>query len=213
MSIVIAIDGPSGTGKGSLSQELVKRYGFSFLDTGLLFRALAFKARADDIAYDDEKALVDLAQRLEPVDFSNREFLRREEVGNGASQIAVIPGVRAALLTYMQQFAETGKSGKGVILDGRDIGTVVCPDADLKFFITASVETRARRRFKELQLLGRDVIFETVLQQIQDRDYRDTHRDVARLKPADDAKIIDTSDLSREDVVNVVANEIDKAIS
>lgn len=213
MGILIAIDGPSGTGKGSLSQELVKRYGFSFLDTGLLFRAMAFKARAQDIDVENEGALVDLALSLKPIDFSNRDMLRGEEIGQDASKIAVLPRVREALTTYMRAFAREGKAKNGVILDGRDIGTFVCPDADLKFFITASVQTRAERRFKELQSLGRDVIFETVLQQIKERDHRDQNRSIAPLKAADDAIHIDTSDLSRADVVDLVAHEINKTMA
>lgn len=214
MSLVIAIDGPSGSGKGTLSKALVEKYGFSYLDTGLLFRAVAWKAHLHDIPLDDELALCDLIEKLSPTDMGDLKSLRSEENGGRASKIAVLPAIRKALTQMMRSFAEgEKKTGKGAILDGRDIGSVVCPHADLKFFITASPEARAERRFKELQTRGVPVIFEDVLRQMIQRDQRDQTRNDAPMVQASDAIYFDTSDLSSKDVVDQASKAVDKALS
>ena len=211
MGLIIAIDGPSGTGKGALSKELIKRHGFAFLDTGILYRALGAKANRIEIPLDDEDKLAELAKTLSLMDFRDDEALRNEQVGQMASKVAVLPKVRDALMVFMRAFAQQDEKGCGVILDGRDIGTVVCPNADIKIYLNASPEVRARRRFQELQRRGQNVIFEDVLQSIKDRDHRDRHRLVAPSEPAKDAMEIDTTHMSIADVVEIVDNEISKA--
>ncbi len=214
MAILVAIDGPSGAGKGFLSQALCKKYGFAFLDTGLLFRATALKSTLKNVAVDDENGLIEVVKSLEPSDFEPVNELRSEINGQVASKIAVLPKVRAALVSYMREFAEKHlKQGVGAVLDGRDIGTIVYPQADLKFFMTATPEERANRRLKELQSRGIPVIFEEVLQEMIQRDRRDRERQDSPLVAAEDAVIIDTSDMSPADVVALAAKAIDKALA
>jgi cytidylate kinase len=214
MSILVAIDGPSGAGKGFLSQALCEKYGFAFLDTGLLFRATALKSTLESVAVDDEKGLIQIVKSLEPADFEAINELRSEINGQVASKIAVLPKMRAALVSYMRKFAEKHlKQGAGVVLDGRDIGTIVCPQADLKLFMTATPEERAKRRLKELQNRGIPVIFEEVLQEMVQRDRRDRERQDSPLVAAEDAIIIDTSDMSPADVVALASKAIDKALA
>ncbi|HBN22744.1 MAG TPA: (d)CMP kinase [Holosporales bacterium] len=214
MSILIAIDGPSGAGKGFLSQALCEKYSFAFLDTGLLFRATALKSTLKGVAVDDNKGLIEIVKNLEPSDFEPINELRSEINGQVASKIAVLPKVRAALVSYMRNFAEKRlKQGVGAVLDGRDIGTIVYPQADLKFFMTATPEERAKRRLKELQNRGIPVIFEEVLQEMIQRDRRDRERQDSPLMAAEDAIIIDTSDMSPADVVALASEAIDKALA
>lgn len=185
MSFTVAIDGPAAAGKGTVSKAVAAHFGFAHLDTGLLYRAVGAKvlAGAEPIA---------AAQALSPVDLEN-DSLRTPAVAQAASEVAVIAQVRAALVAFQQGFA--ARDG-GAVLDGRDIGTVICPDADVKIFVTASAETRARRRFDELTGKGMDITFETVLADVKERDARDRGRAAAPLVPADDAVMLDTSDLS-----------------
>lgn len=214
MTLLIAIDGPSGAGKGFLSQALCKAYGFAFLDTGLLFRATALKSTLKSIAVDDEKGLVAIIKSLDESDFQPLNELRSEINGQVASKIAVLPKVRGALMNYMRDFARRQlKQGVGAILDGRDIGTVICPNADLKFFITATPEERAQRRLKELQSRGIPVIFEEVLREMTLRDRRDRERKDAPLVAAEDALVIDTSDMSPATVVEHASKAVDKALA
>lgn len=187
MSFVVAIDGPAAAGKGTLARALAQRFGFAYLDTGLLYRTVGMKVR-------DGQEPVVAATSLHPDDLK-RDDLRGIEAAQFASKVAVIPEVRHALLAFQRSFA--AQAG-GAILDGRDIGTVICPDADLKLFVTARAEVRAKRRWQELN--GAEP-YEDVLRAVIERDERDTNRSDAPLRPASDAHVLDTSDLSIEHVL------------
>lgn len=190
-SFTIAVDGPAAAGKGTLSQALAAYYGFGHLDTGLLYRAVGAKML-------DGYAPIDAAQNLIPEDLA-RDDLRGPEVAQAASKVAVIAEVRAALVDFQRAFA---RRAGGAVLDGRDIGTVICPYAQVKFFVTASAEVRARRRFLELAAAGKVTTLEEVLGDVKARDERDMNRAEAPLRPAADAILIDTSDLSIEEALN-----------
>ena len=198
--MIIAIDGPAAAGKGTLARRIAEAFGFAYLDTGSLYRATAKKVLDQAIDPDDEQGCTVVALNLTPEDL-DVAGLRIEEVGQAASQVSAIPGVRSALLRFQRDIAANPPGGKaGAVLDGRDIGTVVCPDADVKLFVTASTEVRAERRFKELREAGEDAIYARVLEEMRERDARDTNRAVAPLKPADDATVIDTSGLDADQV-------------
>ncbi len=196
--MIVAIDGPAAAGKGTLARRLADRLGLAYLDSGALYRAVGWavlKAGRDPA---DPDAAIAAAEALDPTAVDD-PALRTDQVADAASKVAAIPGVRAALLDFQRRFAAEPPDGKaGAVLDGRDIGTVVCPDADIKFFVTASVEERARRRVKELLERGEKAIYGAVLQEMQDRDARDRDREVAPLKPAEDAIVIDTTDLDAD---------------
>ena len=183
----IAIDGPAAAGKGTISKAVAAHFGFAHLDTGLLYRAVGARVMAGDKPLEAAQSLV--AADLEA------EGLRTAEVAQAASKVAVIAEVRQALVDFQRSFA---RRAGGAVLDGRDIGTVICPDAEAKLFVTASAEVRARRRFLELSENGSDSDYDTVLADVKARDERDMNRSEAPLKPADDAVVIDTSDLSIE---------------
>jgi cytidylate kinase len=185
--MIIAVDGPAASGKGTLARGLAAHYGLHFLDTGSLYRMVARALIECGIRPDDREAAAKAAQLLDPSLYRD-EDLRSEAVGEAASIVAVNPDVRLALLGLQRRFAA---QKPGAVLDGRDIGTVVCPDADVKIFVTASPEVRARRRAAELK--GRD--FATVLAEIRGRDARDSTRAHAPLVPASDAHVLDTSEL------------------
>lgn len=198
--MIIAIDGPAAAGKGTLARRIAEAFDFAYLDTGSLYRATAKKVLDQEIDPGDEQGCTVVALNLTPGDLSV-DGLRTEAVGQAASKVSAIPGVRSALLRFQRDIAATPPDGKsGAVLDGRDIGTVVCPDADIKFFVTASTEVRAERRFKELREAGEDVIYARVLEEMRERDERDTNRAVAPLKPAEDATVIDTSGLDADQV-------------
>ena len=182
MIFTLAIDGPAAAGKGSLSRALAAEFGFAHLDTGALYRAVGVKG-GDPIQ---------AALALQPEDL-DRPDLRTLEAGQAASRVAVIPEVRAALLDFQRRFA---RRVGGAVLDGRDIGTVICPDAEVKLFVTASPEIRARRRWLELGGGDQEKSFDAVLAEVRERDARDMNRADAPLKPADDAVIFDTSCLT-----------------
>ncbi len=207
-SLVIAIDGPAASGKGSLARRLADHYGYAYLDTGKLYRAVGLKLVYADKDPTDEPAALSAARTIQLDDLHNPR-LQQEKIGKAASIVSAMPAVRDALLDYQRQFAQ--RDG-GAILDGRDIGTVVCPDADIKFFITADIETRARRRHKELQGLGVEVVYDSVLRDLTERDKRDQQRDVAPLKAAPDAIQIDTTQLTADAVFDKVMALIDKHI-
>lgn len=184
MKFTVAIDGPAAAGKGTVSKAVASHFGFSHLDTGLLYRAVGAKALAG-------AEPIEAARNLIPSDMQGD--LRTPEVAQEASRVAVIPEVRAALVDFQRNFAN--RDG-GAVLDGRDIGTVICPEAAVKLFITASAEVRAERRFLELSAKDHDVTHEQVLADVVARDKRDSERKEAPLKPAEDAVVIDTSAMS-----------------
>ncbi|MBB4267527.1 (d)CMP kinase [Roseospira visakhapatnamensis] len=199
--MIIAIDGPAAAGKGTLARALADRLNLAYLDTGLLYRATGHAVlRAGGDPADPVTAEA-AARALSPADLDDPD-LRTEAAAAAASAVAALPAVRAALLDVQRAFAARPPAGRdGVVLDGRDIGTVVCPEADHKLFITATLETRARRRFLELRDKGVDAIESSVLHDMVDRDARDSSRRVAPLVPAADAFVLDTSDLSVHDAL------------
>lgn len=197
MSFTVAIDGPAAAGKGTISKAVATAFGFAHLDTGLLYRAVGAKVLlgADPIA---------AAQSLMAEDL-NADNLRTAEVAQAASKVAVISEVRAALVDFQRSFA--ARAG-GAVLDGRDIGTVICPDAPVKLFVTASAECRAERRFKELSVKDPDTTFEQVLADVVARDQRDAERATAPMVAADDAVTIDTSDMTIEQAIAAASDVI-----
>jgi len=190
MSFVVAIDGPAAAGKGTISKAVAAHLGFAHLDTGLLYRAVGAKVIAGE-------APIVAACALDPVDLENDD-LRTSAVAQAASEVAVVPAVREALVAFQRSFA--ARAG-GAVLDGRDIGTVICPDADVKLFVTASPECRAERRFQELVGKGTETTYDTVLADVKERDARDQNRAAAPLVPADDAILLDTSDLTADQAI------------
>lgn len=209
---VIAIDGHAASGKGTLARTLAKKMDYAWLDTGALYRAVAYKLLESGGDPCDEDAATLAAQELRgsltPADLDN-PVLRSDTVGEGASRVATYPGVRAALLQFQKDFAfHPPESAKGAVLDGRDIGTVICPQAPLKLFVTAAREIRAERRFKELQSRGLEATYEAVLEEMRTRDARDEGRAEAPLKPAPDAKVIDTSSMTADQVLDAALSYI-----
>jgi len=205
---VIALDGPAAAGKGTLARRLAAHFGYAYLDTGLLYRAVGvavLRARADP---GDVKAAAAAARALTPRDLENPE-LRGDEAANAASKVAAIPEVRRVLVNFQRDFAAHPPGGKGAVIDGRDIGTVVCPGAEVKFFVTASVERRAERRLKELRERGIEGIHSRVLRDMQDRDARDSQRDTAPLRMADDAVLLDTTELDADGVFAAALKSIE----
>jgi len=197
---VIAIDGPAAAGKGTLARRLAETYGFAYLDTGLLYRATGWKVLSAGGDPENPESALKGAQALAPGDLDNAE-LRADETASAASKVAAIPSVRAALLDFQRNFAAHPPTGaKGAVIDGRDIGTVVFPATPYKLFIIAALEVRAQRRLKELQERGIESIHARVLQDMKDRDARDSQRDVAPLAKAEDAFQIDTTEMDAESV-------------
>ena len=190
LGFTVAIDGPAAAGKGTVGRAVAAHFGFAHLDTGLLYRAVGAKVLEGMTA--EEAALTLQADDLE------NDQLRTNAVAEAASRAAAIPAVRAALVDFQRSFAM--RAG-GAVLDGRDIGTVICPDAPVKLFITATPEVRAQRRFAELSAKGAEVTLEGVLADVQDRDARDSTRAEAPLKPAEDAELMDTSTMDIETAV------------
>lgn len=199
MAFTVAIDGPAAAGKGTISKAVAAALSFAHLDTGLLYRAVGARHLQGELP-------LEAAQSLTADDLSNPN-LRTAEVAQAASKVAVLPEVRSALVDFQRAFAQ--RDG-GAVLDGRDIGTVICPDAEAKLFVTARAEIRAERRFKELSEKGQTTDFEIVLADVIERDRRDSERATAPLKPADDAVIIDTSDLTIEDAIQTAISAINE---
>ena len=192
--MIIAIDGPAAAGKGTLARRLADHFGLALLDTGLLYRAVGMNLVRNSHNPDDAEAAEATAKALKPEDLEAGD-LRDDAAADAASRVSGIPGVRKALLAFQRDFAANPPAGaKGAVLDGRDIGTVVFPSADVKLFVTASVEVRAERRFKELRERGLDAIHGRVLADMKERDARDQDRAVSPLVPAEDAYQLDTSD-------------------
>ena len=221
---VITVDGPSGSGKGTVCRLLAEKLGWDVLDSGAIYRVLSLAALHHQIALDNEEALVPLAANLDVQFLIDSDTnagkiilegedvtitIRNEEVGAAASKVAALPRVREALLRRQRAF----RTENGLIADGRDMGTVVFPDAPLKIFLTASAEERARRRFVELNERGLDVTLSGLLQDIQARDDRDMNRAVAPLVPAEDAIELDTSELNAQQVFDKVITLLDASIS
>ena len=193
--IVIAIDGPAAAGKGTMARRIADHLGLAYLDTGLLYRAVGMKTVRAGADPEDAAVAEAQARSLTPEDLA-ANGLRTDQAADAASKVSAIPGVRQALLEFQQGFAASPPEGaRGAVLDGRDIGTVVCTDARAKLFVTASVEVRAERRYKELLERDGEAIYARVLQDMTERDARDSNRAVSPLEPARDALVLDTSDL------------------
>jgi CMP/dCMP kinase len=193
--MIIAVDGPAAAGKGTLSKNLAAHLGYAHLDTGKIYRAVGFAVLASGGDPADPAAAVAAARALTPEALENPALVE-DAVASAASKAAAIDAVRALLLAFQRDFAASPPDGApGAVLDGRDIGTVVCPDADIKLFVDAKVEVRAERRYKELLDRGEKTIYARVLQDLKDRDDRDRNRSVAPLIPAADAFVLDTSTL------------------
>ena len=202
--MIIAIDGPAAAGKGTLARRLAKHFDLAYLDTGLIYRAVAKKVLDAGADPEDAAAAEAVARALQATDLE-AAGLRTDETAQAASKVSAVPGVRAALLEFQRDFAAyppeaNGKDRKGAVLDGRDIGTVVCPDADVKLFVSASMEVRAERRLKELQDRGLEAIYARVLEDMKERDARDSSRAASPLEPAKDAHQLDTSSLDADQV-------------
>jgi CMP/dCMP kinase len=216
---VVTIDGPSGAGKGTISQALAKHLGWYFLDSGAMYRLCGLACLKSNIPFEDEAKVAHIARNLD-IDFKVAEGgletyldgkevtqeLRTEQGGAAASKVAAIPAVRDALKQRQRAFAQS----PGLIADGRDMGTVIFPDAPLKIYLTATAEERAARRFKQLQEAGEAVNLAAILGDIQARDDRDMNRPVAPLKPADDATIIDSTNMSIDAVFEAILQLIEK---
>jgi cytidylate kinase len=211
-TLVIAIDGPAASGKGTLSRRLAEHLHFAHLDTGSLYRAVGLAVLRSGGDPSNAAQATEAAYALHP-ETTPRVLadpaLRADEVASAASQVAIVPAVREALLAFQRDFAAYPPGGaRGAVLDGRDIGTIVCPDADAKLFVTASVEARAERRLKELRERGVPVIYAAVLEDMKERDARDSQRAVAPLKPAADAFLLDTSSMNADQALDAAISFI-----
>lgn len=218
--INVAIDGPAGAGKSTIAKAAAKELGFIYVDTGALYRAVAYNAVKNGVI-DDEQGIIsmldDTKVELKYVDgvqsvYLNSEdvsdFIRTPEISMGASKVSAIPQVREFLLNLQREIAKTNN----VIMDGRDIATVVLPDAEVKIFLFASPECRAERRYKELVEKGENVSFDDVLKDVNQRDYQDSHREIAPLKPSEESIMADTSELTLQESIDLIVNTIKEKI-
>jgi cytidylate kinase len=210
---IITIDGPSGSGKGTIAALLAKKLGWQVLDSGALYRLVGFAARNKGLDFSNEAALANIAEKLDVVFDGGKIFLNKQDVtdsirsetaGNDASKVAAVPAVRDALLKWQQQCA----SEHGLVADGRDMGTVVFPHAPLKFFLTASAEERANRRYKQLKEKGMSANLAHLIEKIRERDERDMSRSAAPLRPADDAIDIESSNLTIDEVMEKILRNV-----
>jgi cytidylate kinase len=206
--MIIAIDGPAASGKGTLAKRVAAHFGLACLDTGLLYRAVARDVLEQERSLEDEAYAARVARTLDTATLSD-PALRLPGVGDAASVVAKFPKVRAALLDLQRDFA---RQEPGAVLDGRDIGTVVCPDADVKIFVTATAEVRARRRYAEQKARGEPVTYEGVLASIRQRDERDANRADAPMKAAPDAILLDTTELDIEAAFDAAVGLIKRKI-
>lgn len=207
--MIIAIDGSAASGKGTLAKRLAAHFGLSHLDTGALYRAVGLQLL--NVGKNPKNIDIDQCIKLcfeLDITFTTSPLIRSEKVAEMASVVAAMPAVRAALLDLQRQFAAAPPDPNGAVLDGRDIGTLVLPNADIKFFIDADIHIRANRRTKELLKLGQSVMFRDVLTDMQERDSRDKSRSTSPLRPADDAIIIDTSTMDADAVMSVALSHI-----
>ena len=218
--INVAIDGPAGAGKSTIAKAAAKELGFIYVDTGALYRAVAYNAVKNGVI-DDEQGIIsmldDTKVELKYVEgvqsvYLNGEdvsgFIRTPDISMGASKVSAIPQVRAFLLNLQREIAKTNN----VIMDGRDIATVVLPDAEVKIFLFASPECRAERRYKELVEKGENVNFDDVLKDVNQRDYQDSHREIAPLKPSEESIMADTSELTLQESIDLIVNTIKEKI-
>lgn len=220
MAFNIAIDGPAGAGKSTIAKKVAKKLSYIYVDTGAMFRAMALYCIRNGVNKEDEAAVSAACEQIEvSISYENGEqqvllngenvngFIRTEEVGNTASSISVYGKVREKLLELQRRLA----ASQNVIMDGRDIGTCVLPNAQVKIYLTASVETRGKRRFLELQEKGQECNLEEICEDIRDRDYRDMHREIAPLKQAEDAVLVDSSHMTIEEVVETILELVKQA--
>lgn len=214
---VVAIDGPSGSGKGTISAMVASELGWHYLDSGAIYRVLGYLAYTNDVAFDDEPGLVSLAKDLDMSFVDGNvllngevvgDVIRTEEAGKRASMVSPIPAVRETLLVWQHSQARM----PGLVADGRDMGTVVFPTANCKIFLTANARARAERRFKQLRDKGFNVNIAQLFDEITERDGRDANRKVSPLKPADDAIVLDTTNLPIQDVVSRVMTEVNLSL-
>jgi CMP/dCMP kinase len=213
---VIAIDGPSASGKGSVAERVAKEFGFHYLDSGAIYRLLAYAAYQQNVAWSDEHKLAEIASAME-IKFDGGEtflngdlvtmHIRTEQMGKGASEVAAHPAVRTALLQTQRNF----RQAPGLVGDGRDIGSVIFPDSMLKVFLTASVETRAQRRYDQLISRGDNADYNTILEDLTQRDLRDTQRASAPLKQLPDAILVDTTNMNITQAVDMIVTAFKKA--
>ena len=209
MTFTIAIDGPAAAGKGTLSRRIAEVYGFHHLDTGLTYRATAKALLDRGLPLDDEAVAAEVARNLDLAGL-DRAVLSAHGIGEAASKIAVMPSVRRALVEAQRGFAAREP---GTVLDGRDIGTVVCPDAPVKLYVTASAEVRAKRRHEEIVEAGGSADYDAIFEDVKRRDERDMGRTDSPLKPAEDAYLLDTSEMSIEAAFQTAKSIIDAALS
>ncbi len=208
MIFTVAIDGPAAAGKGTIGRALARELGFAHLDTGLLYRAVGTRALHDGNGVIDPVWAAEIARQLDPADLESPD-LRSGRAGLAASKVAALPDVRTALLDFQKRFA---RRDGGAVLDGRDIGTVVCPDADVKLYVTASAEVRAQRRLAEIEANGGTADFAGILADIERRDERDTGRADSPLRPADDAHLLDTSEMDIEAAFSAARDIVDRVL-
>ncbi|MTI44553.1 cytidylate kinase [Roseibium hamelinense] len=205
--MIIAIDGPAASGKGTLARRLAEHFEIRHLDTGLTYRAVAAALLAKGLPLGDEAVAIEIAQNLD-LAHMDKGVLSAHEIGEAASRIAVLGGLRKELVSLQKRFAETPP---GAVLDGRDIGTVVCPNADVKLFITASPEARARRRTDEMLSNGKEATYASVLDDLKRRDERDSNREVAPMTKASDAHLLDTTEMDIETAFQAAVDIVAKA--